>query len=330
MRNVPSAFRSDASWAIALFAIVTVVPCWAQVASPPAPNLDAAVQEGPGEGDEGESESIDEAVEMIHNYNVHFVDTEGHLMVTDAAGHSRIVESIGGKIRVVASDGPWQVCTNHIAWNRSERARDLRRFVDLSNSQLAALVQEMRTKLRNIANQGRHIEEMLPDMKKLTHLKQSPDEVRLVELLDDAIALIPSNLCDTLSVVVEPGVEKIDRIRTHRLSLLHVLANILVNAAESMGGAGLRSGQVRIEADFEQVGGMRMAHLRICDNGPGIEPDVLGRIFERDFTTKKGGSSGIGLHWCANILRAMNGRLYAESKGAGHGACFHVLLPANQ
>ena len=85
-----------------------------------------------------------------------------------------------------------------------------------------------------------------------------------------------------------------------------------------------------IRADLEQVDGSPMVHLQICDNGPGIETEILDRIFERDFTTKKGGSSGIGLHWCANILRAMNGQLYAESKGTGQGACFHMLLPANQ
>jgi hypothetical protein len=49
--------------AITLFAGGATVPCWAQVASPPAPNRDGAVQEGPGEGDEGESESIDEAAD---------------------------------------------------------------------------------------------------------------------------------------------------------------------------------------------------------------------------------------------------------------------------
>ena len=63
MRKGLFAFRSHASWAVALCAIVAAVPCWAQVASPPAPNRDGAVQEGLGEGDDGESESIDEAAD---------------------------------------------------------------------------------------------------------------------------------------------------------------------------------------------------------------------------------------------------------------------------
>jgi C4-dicarboxylate-specific signal transduction histidine kinase len=38
--------------------------------------------------------------------------------------------------------------------------------------------------------------------------------------------------------------------------------------------------------------------------------------------------SGLGLHWCANSLAGMGGRIVAESAGAGRGAQFHVLLPA--
>jgi len=73
-----------------------------------------------------------------------------------------------------------------------------------------------------------------------------------------------------------------------------------------------------------------MIELTIRDDGEGIAPDDLHRIFDRGFTTKRKGAWGIGLHWCANTMVAMNGRLYAESEGIGHGACFHLLFPKNQ
>jgi signal transduction histidine kinase len=69
-----------------------------------------------------------------------------------------------------------------------------------------------------------------------------------------------------------------------------------------------------------------MVHLQVADNGVGIDPTQLTRIFERGFSTKTR-ASGLGLHWCAVTAMAMDGRLYAESAGIGQGACLHLLLP---
>jgi sensor histidine kinase regulating citrate/malate metabolism len=54
------------------------------------------------------------------------------------------------------------------------------------------------------------------------------------------------------------------------------------------------------------------------------------KIFQRGFSSKEGNMSGLGLHWCANAVAGMGGRIQAESDGPGHGAEFHVLLPAAQ
>ncbi|MCP4400765.1 MAG: hypothetical protein GY801_26120 [bacterium] len=59
----------------------------------------------------------------------------------------------------------------------------------------------------------------------------------------------------------------------------------------------------------------------------GLDADTLERIFQRGFSTKQEGASGIGLHWCANTISSMHGKIYAESEGKGKGACMHLLLP---
>jgi signal transduction histidine kinase len=131
-------------------------------------------------------------------------------------------------------------------------------------------------------------------------------------------------------VEIDPSVGKIGAVKAHRVSLWQVLANLFVNAAESIKRADSISGKVEIHADAEQIDGIDMIHLRICDDGQGIAPNNLDRIFKRGFTTNKKDSWGIGLHWCANTIAAINGRLYAESEGIGHGACFHLLFPRDQ
>jgi sensor histidine kinase regulating citrate/malate metabolism len=51
-------------------------------------------------------------------------------------------------------------------------------------------------------------------------------------------------------------------------------------------------------------------------------------MFESGFSTKpRATNDGIGLHWCANALRSLGGRIWAVSDGPGRGASMHVTLP---
>lgn len=149
------------------------------------------------------------------------------------------------------------------------------------------------------------------------------------ELTREAAALLPGNLRDRLSIELEPGVAATGSFKAHRICLLQILGNLLTNAAEAIGEAGRDRGTVSVDASTEDVDGVPMVHLRVRDDGTGISAQDLGRIFERGFTTKSGSSRGTGLHWCANSVTAMRGRIFAESKGIGHGTCMHVLLPRN-
>ena len=62
-------------------------------------------------------------------------------------------------------------------------------------------------------------------------------------------------------------------------------------------------------------------------NGSGIPKEKIHQIFERGASSKRKGLTGIGLHWCANTLTAMKGRVWAESQGLHCGALFHILIP---
>jgi sensor histidine kinase regulating citrate/malate metabolism len=65
----------------------------------------------------------------------------------------------------------------------------------------------------------------------------------------------------------------------------------------------------------------------VRDSGAGIEASQISNLFGRGFSTKKTKTGGIGLHWSANSVAAMGGRMYAESEGPGRGASFHIVLP---
>jgi signal transduction histidine kinase len=73
--------------------------------------------------------------------------------------------------------------------------------------------------------------------------------------------------------------------------------------------------------------GVEWLELRFEDDGVGIRHADLPRIFEKGFSTKSRETNhGIGLHWCANALNALGGRLEATSEAKG-GATFIVRLP---
>jgi signal transduction histidine kinase len=111
---------------------------------------------------------------------------------------------------------------------------------------------------------------------------------------------------------------------------LQVLENLLINAAESLVLAGPLCSKIKVSGRVELIDNIEMLCLQIEDNGAGIEPEIMKKLFERDTSTKPRGMTGIGLHWCANAIAAMKGRIWAESEGKNRGACFHIVMPVLQ
>jgi len=107
--------------------------------------------------------------------------------------------------------------------------------------------------------------------------------------------------------------------------LKQVLVNLVQNAAESME----REGEVILRAREEKMpfkGAVkRVAIIEVEDNGPGIRPEVQGRLFEPFFSTKKEGT-GLGLPISARIIDRHGGTLDFETK-PDHGTIFRIMLP---
>ncbi len=102
--------------------------------------------------------------------------------------------------------------------------------------------------------------------------------------------------------------------------LKQVLINLVMNASQAMKGGG------RIVVSTRQVRGGSL-ELRVADNGPGIEPALLGKIFEPFVTSKpEGEGTGLGLYICQNIIREHGGKIEVESY-PGEGTVFRVNLP---
>ncbi|HXS31598.1 MAG TPA: ATP-binding protein, partial [Steroidobacteraceae bacterium] len=83
---------------------------------------------------------------------------------------------------------------------------------------------------------------------------------------------------------------------------------------------------VRIE-DLAEESLTEGVRISVIDNGIGIAPEVMGRLFSHGFTTRKSGH-GFGLHSAALAAAELGGSLTAASDGTGRGASFQLVLPA--
>jgi signal transduction histidine kinase len=106
--------------------------------------------------------------------------------------------------------------------------------------------------------------------------------------------------------------------------LAQVFTNLLVNAADAIALGGGVDGEIRISM-FTDTGGR--AVVAIHDNGAGISPEALPRIFDPFFSTKaKNEGTGLGLSICRCILDSYGGEITAQS--GAEGTTFRVALPA--
>lgn len=122
---------------------------------------------------------------------------------------------------------------------------------------------------------------------------------------------------------LEIGLELPARLQVEGVSgqIQQVIMNLIQNAADAVAGQADRRLTIACRSEAGQ------AHVEFHDNGPGIEPEHLGRLFDPFFTTKPvGQGTGLGLTISYGIVERHGGKLTAENHRRG-GALFCMRLP---
>jgi signal transduction histidine kinase len=152
---------------------------------------------------------------------------------------------------------------------------------------------------------------------------QAPQPVDLAENITSAIELAQSGLRyraihDGVDIRIEHDLPRLPKIMAWPDDLQRVFVNLLLNARDAMP----IGGRIRISAARE---GGQVA-IRVDDEGTGIPPAIMPRIFEPYFTTKGGSGTGMGLATAQRAMARLGGSISAGNRPEG-GARFTLLFP---
>ena len=145
-------------------------------------------------------------------------------------------------------------------------------------------------------------------------------DININDLILHSLKLVQNDLDQKrIETSVNINTEK-KMIYTDNDRMNQVLLNLYINAVEALETGGTLEVLVSDAAENEFI------EIRIQDNGPGIDSNLLDQIFDPYFTTKPTGT-GLGLSIVHRIIETLNGTIHVEST-TGQGTCFIITIPA--
>ncbi len=142
------------------------------------------------------------------------------------------------------------------------------------------------------------------------------------DLIDDALQFV-AGAYKRAGVELVRESEETPPVLVDKHKVMQVLINLFTNARQSIEEAGPAVRRVKVTVRAREPDAVEIS---IRDNGLGIEPANLTRIFQHGFTTKREGH-GFGLHSGANAIKEIGGSISVHSEGLGHGAVFTIVIP---
>jgi two-component system, NtrC family, sensor kinase len=200
--------------------------------------------------------------------------------------------------------------------------------VRLACAELALAVKAAEIDVAVMSRQTAIVQAALTEQLQAARNEHVIESVRLPELIAQSLEIVPESCRQRLMVATDDSLKKVGVVNVARTVLRLILQNLIINAADAVREAGKDKGVLHVAAEIVHEGNGEQLHLHCKDDGIGIAANNLERVFEKGFSTKsKATNYGIGLHWCANAIGALGGRLWAASEGPGRGASMHLIVP---
>jgi NO-binding membrane sensor protein with MHYT domain/two-component sensor histidine kinase len=203
-----------------------------------------------------------------------------------------------------------------------ERGRQMPTYLAQLGENLNVENQRLQTEAAAIAAHVGHIRTIVAAQQTYARRGGVTESVDLAQLLDSAVAI---HFADMTDVIIRREYEPLDLLTLDRHKLIQILGNLLSNARHALKDRGDTQRELTLRIRRQNSDAVA---IEIQDSGVGIAADVLGRLFEFGFTTKRDGH-GFGLHTSAILAQELSGELVAFSDGLGCGARFVLRLPTD-
>lgn len=199
------------------------------------------------------------------------------------------------------------------------RWAEFRQWHDANERRAHILIEDLGRLAQETLDGGHRVADITQRLRRFSRQeRQEPMDVDLEECLETALK-IGWNEIKSKATIQKDYASPVPRAKGHPNQLTQVLLNLVVNAAQAIPGRGV------IRLGISSQGGK--AVVSVQDNGRGIAPENLTKMFTPFFTTKSSGEgTGLGLYVSRGILEAHGGTIRAENAPEG-GAIFTIELP---
>jgi PAS domain S-box-containing protein len=193
---------------------------------------------------------------------------------------------------------------------------------------MAALGEQIAADQRTALEELALLRENLEHIKDTVNMQQSyaklcgvTETVEVVDLVEDSLRLNAGAFARH-GVTLQREFDAVPPINVDKHKVLQILVNLVRNAKYACDDSGRSDKLITLRIAPVPAG----VSILVQDNGIGIPPENLSRLFQHGFTTRAAGH-GFGLHSGALAAQELGGTLRAESEGEGRGACFTLELP---
>jgi two-component system NtrC family sensor kinase len=200
---------------------------------------------------------------------------------------------------------------------------DLKRRGDLKDSEDLAEMQDSMQQIQIQIDRCSAITQAI--LKFGRQSRSAPERIDLTRFVPEVIAMVAKKAGGHSIRIVQDIYPDTPAVHVDPSSLQQVLINLLNNAMDAIVERhGSEGGEITIQA---RPGGNGKVNIAVTDNGIGIPPENLKRVFTPFFTTKPAGKgTGMGLSVCYGIVDSMGGALEVRSE-KGVGTTFTIRLP---
>jgi len=201
------------------------------------------------------------------------------------------------------------------------RGRQLPNYLSQLAAHLMAEQQAALKELDSLRQNIEHIKEIVAMQQTYARISGVTELVQVADLVADALNMNAGSLARPEMELVREFAE-VPAVRVEKHKVLQILVNLIRNAKQACADSARKDPRLKIK--ISQAHGT--IQIAVIDNGVGIPPENLTRIFHHGFTTRPNGH-GFGLHCGALAARELGGSLTAYSNGPGTGAAFTLSLP---